>query len=148
MNIHVCIYQGKYTNSFVIGGEADIFRKFKDDEGNFKAIFNNDTKALLSLYEAAYLSIPGEDILDDAANFAKKHLQSMHNNSETALAMQVSQALHLPLRRRMEILEARNYIDIYQEDEDNRNDVVLELAKLDFHLLQLLHREEAKTITK
>ena len=66
----------------------------------------------------------------------------MQNNSE------ISQALHLSRRRRMDRLEARNYVDIYEKYEDNRKDVVLELAKLDFHLLQLLHREEAETITK
>lgn len=104
----------------------------------------------MSLYEAAYLATPGEDILDEAMQFAKRHLESRQHNMDqpAALAALISQALQTPLHRRAERLEARTYIDIYQQDEENRNDAVLELAKLDFHLLQLLHREEAKTLSK
>eukprot|EP00262_Sarcandra_glabra_P005167 TRINITY_DN1649_c0_g1_i3.p1 TRINITY_DN1649_c0_g1~~TRINITY_DN1649_c0_g1_i3.p1 ORF type:complete len:347 (+),score=48.21 TRINITY_DN1649_c0_g1_i3:645-1685(+) len=43
-------------------------------------------------------------------------------------------------------LEARHYISAYQEDE-KRDDILLELAKLDFNLLQSLHQRELKEIT-
>lgn len=146
--LSIYVYMHLEKNLKLLTGDSDIFSKFKDDKGRFKGILCEDAKRLLSLYEATFLSVPGEDILDEAANFAKKCLQSVQGNLSPSLAALVSQALDLPLRRRVERLEARTYIDIYQWDEDNRNDMVLELAKLDFHLLQLLHREEIKIITK
>ncbi|URE21983.1 hypothetical protein MUK42_37297 [Musa troglodytarum] len=47
----------------------------------------------------------------------------------------------------MRRLLARDYISIYQEDA-TRDDAILELAKLDFNLLQSLHHEELENITK
>ncbi|KAJ0974897.1 hypothetical protein J5N97_016862 [Dioscorea zingiberensis] len=126
---------------------SDVFNRFKDDKGNFKTELSNDLKGLLSLYEAAYLCTPEEDVLDEAIDFTRRHLQSMVKDIEPRLARQVAHALETPSRRRMKRLEARLYISIYEEDVDARNDVVLELAKLDFHILQLLHQEEVKKIS-
>ncbi|KAJ0974931.1 hypothetical protein J5N97_016896 [Dioscorea zingiberensis] len=125
---------------------SDVFNRFKDDGGNFKAELSSDLKGLLSLYEAAYLCTPEEDVLDEAIDFTRRHLQSMVKDIEPRLARQVAHALETPSRRRMKRLEARLYISIYEEDAEVRNDVVLELAKLDFHILQLLHQEEVKKI--
>ncbi|KAH7652867.1 Alpha-humulene synthase protein [Dioscorea alata] len=125
---------------------ANIFNQFKDDEGNFKEELKNDLKGLLSLYEAAYLGMPEEHVLDEAIEFTRNNLKSMSNNIKPWLAKQVGHALKTPIRRRMSRLEGRLYIPIYEEDLEAKNDVVLELAKLDFHLLQLLHREEVTKI--
>ena len=105
---------------------------------------SNDLNGLLSLYEAAYLGIPGEDELDEAIEFTRSHLQSLVKHIGPRQARKVEHALDTPLRRRMSRLNARLSISIYEEDNEARNDVVLELAKLDFHILQLLHREEVK----
>ncbi|KAJ0974933.1 hypothetical protein J5N97_016898 [Dioscorea zingiberensis] len=125
---------------------SDVFNRFKDDDGNFKKELCNDKKGLLSLYEAAYLCTPEEDVLDEAIDFTRSHLQSMVKDIEPRLARKVAHTLETPSRRRMKRLEARLYISIYEEDAEARKDVVLELAKLDFHTLQLLHREEVKEI--
>ncbi|KAK9155491.1 hypothetical protein Sjap_002971 [Stephania japonica] len=50
--------------------ETDIFNKFKDEKGTFKSNLVGDIKGLLSLYEAAHLSLHGEDNLDDALTYA------------------------------------------------------------------------------
>ena len=125
---------------------ADVFIKFKEAEGSFKAILKNDVKGLLSLYEAAYLCTLEDYILDEVLNFAKVHLKTMEKQMRPILATRVLDALEMPLHRRMRRLEAKNYISIYQEDEGRIN-VVLELAKLDFHLLQSIHREEVRSIS-
>ena len=104
-------------------------------------------KGLLSLYEAAYLGMPEEHVLDEAIEFTRNNLQFMSKNIEPWLAKQVAHALETPLHRRMSRLEARLYIPIYEEDIEAKNNVVLELAKLDSHLLQLLHREEVTKIS-
>nr|CAD1825999.1 unnamed protein product [Ananas comosus var. bracteatus] len=123
------------------------FNKFKDGKGSFKSSLQSDVKGLLSLYEAAYLALPGEDLLDEAIIFTTTCLKSRVERLEKSLARKVLHALEAPSHRRMKRLEARLYISLYEDDAEARNDNILELAKLDFHLLQLLHREEVKNLS-
>ncbi|KAM0936976.1 putative beta-cubebene synthase [Dioscorea sansibarensis] len=126
---------------------SEVFNRFMDDESKYKEEMRNDLEGLLSLYEAAYLGIPGEDQLDEAIDFTRSHLKSLVKDVEPRLARKIEHALETPLRRRMNRLNARLYMSIYEEDIETRNDDVLELAKLDFDILQLLHREEVKNIS-
>ncbi|CAL9774265.1 unnamed protein product [Musa acuminata subsp. burmannicoides] len=125
----------------------DVFNKFKDEGGSFMSTLGSDVKGLLSLYNAAYLGTHGEIILDEAISFTRNYLASASADLKPPLTTQVSLDLETPLCRRMRRLLAREYISIYQEDA-TRDDAILELAKLDFNLLQSLHREELKNITK
>ncbi|XP_074561961.1 alpha-humulene synthase-like [Curcuma longa] len=125
---------------------ADVFNKFKDDKGRFLSTLNGEVKGLLSLYNAAYLGTHDETILDEAISFTKRQLESLLSELEPPLATEVSLFLETPLCRRIRRLLVRKYIPIYQENA-TRNDTILELAKLDFNLLQSLHQEEAKKIS-
>ena len=40
----------------------------------FGKCFSEDIQGILCLYEASYLSIEGESILEEARDFAKRHL--------------------------------------------------------------------------
>ncbi|KAG0522678.1 hypothetical protein BDA96_07G058300 [Sorghum bicolor] len=122
---------------------SDVFTSFKDKEGNFVA---DDTKCLLSLYNAAYLRTHGEKVLDEAIIFTRHQLEALLDSLESTLADEVSVTLQTPLFRRVRILETRNYIPIY-EKEAARNEVILEFAKLNFNLLQLIYCEELKKVT-
>lgn len=122
---------------------ADVFLNFKDKEGNFVA---DDIKSLLSLYNAAYLRTHGEEVLDEAIIFTRGQLKAALDSLESTLADEISLALQTPLFRRVRILETRNYIPIY-EREAARNEAILEFAKFNFNLLQLLYCEELKKIT-
>ncbi|XP_065048733.1 alpha-humulene synthase-like isoform X2 [Musa acuminata AAA Group] len=124
----------------------DVFNKFKDEGGSFMSTLGSDVKGLLSLYNAAYLGTHGEIILDEAISFTRNSLVSALADLKPPLTTQVSLDLETPLCRRIRRLLARDYISIYQEDA-TRDDAILELAKLDFNLLQSLHREELKNIT-
>lgn len=55
------------------------------------------------------------------------------------LTIQVKHAMELPLHWRMRRLEARWYIDVHERQAD-LNPIVLQLAKLDFNILQALQR--------
>ncbi|XP_042399446.1 alpha-humulene synthase [Zingiber officinale] len=125
---------------------ADVFNKFKDEKGRFLSTLNGDAKGLLSLYNAAYLGTHEETILDEAISFTKCQLESLLGELEQPLATEVSFFLETPLCRRTKRLMVRKYIPIYQENV-MRNDTILELAKLDFNLLQSLHQEEVKKIS-
>nr|QVQ62887.1 linalool/nerolidol synthase [synthetic construct]USS30767.1 (3S)-linalool/(E)-nerolidol synthase [Laggera pterodonta] len=54
---------------------ADVFANFKQKDGRFKGEIAQDLKGLLALYEASQLSIPGEDILEEAADFSRYLLE-------------------------------------------------------------------------
>jgi hypothetical protein len=123
---------------------ADVFTSFKDEEGNFVV---DDTKCLLSLYNAAYVRTHGEKVLDEAITFTRRQLEaSLLDPLEPALADEVHLTLQTPLFRRLRILEAINYIPIYGK-EAGRNEAILELAKLNFNLAQLIYCEELKEVT-
>ncbi|XP_058088524.1 beta-cubebene synthase-like [Magnolia sinica] len=125
---------------------SGVFRKFKDNEGKFKATFSSDIWGLLSLYEAAYLGIHGDDILDEAIIFTTKHLKLALPHLTSPLRKLVELALEVPLCKRIERLQSRYYISIYEEDKE-RSDVLLEFSKLDYNLLQSLHRRELREIS-
>ncbi|KAH9803315.1 alpha-humulene/(-)-(E)-beta-caryophyllene synthase [Citrus sinensis] len=131
---------------------CDVFEKFKDDEGKFKESLINDIRGMLSLYEAAYLAIRGEDILDEAIVFTTTHLKSVisvsdHSHVNSNLAEQIRHSLQIPLRKAAARLEARYFLDIYSRD-DLHDETLLKFAKLDFNILQAAHQKEASIMTR
>uniref|UniRef100_A0A0E0NWU0 Uncharacterized protein n=1 Tax=Oryza rufipogon TaxID=4529 RepID=A0A0E0NWU0_ORYRU len=71
--------------------------------------------------------------------------------SDTRALLALYEAAHLgtpneQILRKAQRLEARLYIQLYEEDKEECNEMILELAKLNFYLLQRLHREEVKEI--
>lgn len=126
---------------------VDVFNEFKDEKDNFKKALINDTRGMLGLYEAAYLGVQGEAILDEALTFTTTHLKSIVEHLEYPLKEQVDHALKRPIRKGFERLEARWYISIY-EDETWHDTTLLKLAKLDFNLVQSLHKEELSNIAR
>ncbi|KAK2640241.1 hypothetical protein Ddye_028036, partial [Dipteronia dyeriana] len=119
------------------------FNKFKDSYGKFSKILTNDSKGILSLYEASHLRLHGEEILEEALVFSKAHLikSLADEKSSPHLAEQIINALELPLQKSAPRLEALKFISFY-EQEESRSDTLLLFAKLDFNRLQLLHQQE------
>uniref|UniRef100_A0ACD5WLH4 Uncharacterized protein n=1 Tax=Avena sativa TaxID=4498 RepID=A0ACD5WLH4_AVESA len=125
----------------------DVFNKFKDEYGAFKVEITNDPRALLSLYNASYLLTHGETELEESILFARQHLESMKSDLEPPLAEKVKRSLYLPLPRTLKRVEVLSYMLEYKE-EPMHNSSILELAKLDFNLLQRLHLKELKTLSR
>ncbi|KAL6993157.1 hypothetical protein U1Q18_011274 [Sarracenia purpurea var. burkii] len=67
--------------------------------------------------------------------------------NDSNLADQVIHSLDLPLQRRMVRLQAREYIEAYSKRED-ANHVLLELAAVDFNMVQSKHRKELQDLTR
>ncbi|KAK7257286.1 hypothetical protein RIF29_31149 [Crotalaria pallida] len=128
---------------------SSVFYKFKDETRNFNEKLVNDVQGLLSLYEASQLRIHGEEILDEAHNFAHTQLKKslMTTQMSPSLAAQVHHSLGQTLRRGMPRLEARFYISLYQKD-PSHDENLLTFAKLDFNMLQKLHQKEVSSMTK
>lgn len=129
--------------------ELDYFNQFKDNNGEFKKALIANTKGLLSLYEAAHVRKHGDDILEDALIFAKFHLEKITNvhTLDSTLEKQVTHALMQSLHRGIPRAEAHFNISIYEECE-SRNEKLLRFAKLDYNLLQVLHKEELCELTQ
>ncbi|KAH7845316.1 hypothetical protein Vadar_000581 [Vaccinium darrowii] len=120
---------------------SSVFKKFTNDNGEFKETISNDVRGMLSLYEATYLRIHGEDILEEAFRFTKAGLESLKPYLSPDLGDHVAHALYQPLHRDVSRIQARYYISFYEND-PSRNEKVLRLAKIDFNRLQMLHNEE------
>lgn len=125
----------------------DIFEKFKDHNGDFKACLVQDIKGMLSLYEASFLSYEGEQILDEANAFTSIHLKDLSEGRSSILFEQVNHSLELPLHRRVQSLEARWYIDSYEKRND-ANKVLLEAAKLNFNIVQSTLQQDLKETSR
>ncbi|TYJ39002.1 hypothetical protein E1A91_A04G034800v1 [Gossypium mustelinum] len=125
--------------------DQDVFTCFMDDVGNIKSSLNQDFKGLLNLYEASYLLLEGETMLENARELAAKLLKQYlkENNDDQYLRMLVDHAFELPLHWRMARLEARWFIDVYEKNKD-KNPIILELAILDYNIVQPMHLEDFK----
>ncbi|KAK1682677.1 hypothetical protein QYE76_043525 [Lolium multiflorum] len=127
---------------------CDVFQSFIDNQEYLNATLQNDVRALLALYEAAHLGTPNEQFLKDARRQTTSLLKTLVIHLEKPLSGKVKHALETPSFRRMKRLEARLYIPLYEEDKEECNQIILELAKLDFYLLQRTHRQEVTEVCK
>ncbi|CAL4942959.1 unnamed protein product [Urochloa decumbens] len=146
-SLHQVALRFRLLRTHGIWVSPDEFSKFRGEDGCFSSEIANDPRGLLSLYNAAYLSTHGEVELDEAILFARQHLESLKTSLKVPLADQVTRALKLPLPRTLKRVEALHYISEYVEEE-TCNPSILELAKLDFNLLQRLHLRELKSVSQ
>ncbi|KAK8358959.1 hypothetical protein V6Z12_A04G061200 [Gossypium hirsutum] len=126
----------------------DVLTCFMDDFGNIKSSLNQDFKGLLSLYEASYIILEGETMLESARELVAKLLKQYlkENNDHQYLWMLVDHALGLPLHWRMPRLEAIWFIDVYEKNKD-KNPIILELSILDYNIVQSIHREDLRYVS-
>ncbi|KAJ8421041.1 hypothetical protein Cgig2_010227 [Carnegiea gigantea] len=127
---------------------SDVFTKFKDEKNNFKdGLMSRDAQHLLSLYEATYLRVHGEDILEEALELTKTKLKELVPHLAPSLAKQVQHALLRPMRKALPRMYAREFMSFYQEDKFH-DQVLLKFAKLDFNILQRQHQQELSIISR
>ena len=129
---------------------AEVFKMFMDKYGHFKESMRHDTIGLLSLYEASFHLLKNESVLEEAREFATKHLEeyieAIRNKQpqEDYVWMLVEHSLELPLHWRMPRVEALWFIHAYKRRPDHINPTLLELAKLDFNIIQSVHQQDLK----
>ncbi|KAK1432623.1 hypothetical protein QVD17_09521 [Tagetes erecta] len=126
----------------------DFLKRFKDSHGGFIGSIQTDVKGLLSLYEASHLAFTEESDLHEAKLFATEHLMKLKGQEiDAQLVEQINQALEIPLYHRMLRLQARFSIDAYKKQQD-ANPLLLELATLDFNMVQSTLKSELKELLK
>ncbi|KAF7146392.1 hypothetical protein RHSIM_Rhsim04G0059400 [Rhododendron simsii] len=87
----------------------------------------------------------GEKLMEEAKVFTIKHLKGKIVNED--LVEQINHALEMPLQHRMLRLEARWYIEAYGKRKD-ANYLLLEMAKLEFNMVQSMLQGELKDMSR
>ncbi|CAN0903626.1 Probable terpene synthase 3 [Linum grandiflorum] len=126
---------------------SDIFKNFKTEDGEFKEELVKDIEGILNLYEAGYMRKQEEDILDEAIQFTKSHLDAaiMVKELDSTLADRISHALERPLRKGVPKVEQLFFISVYEQMQGH-DATLLTLAKLSFNNKNMvkLYLEEAR----
>ncbi|XP_070039674.1 (R)-linalool synthase TPS5, chloroplastic-like isoform X3 [Nicotiana tomentosiformis] len=129
----------------------DIFNDFKDENDNLKENICKDTIGLLQLYEASFLATETETTLKYATRFTAAHLKNYLGNhcdhKDNRMVALAQHALELPRHWMMPRLETQWYISIY-EIMSNANPLLLELAKLDFNIVQAVHQQDLRILSR
>ncbi|XP_065049841.1 monoterpene synthase 8, chloroplastic-like [Musa acuminata AAA Group] len=145
----VCSFMVPQSNVSMNFVTKDMFSRFKDEKGHLKTCLQHQTKGMLSLYEASYHGKEGEFVLIEAMDFTTKHLKKLmeEGSLEPRFREHVAHALELPLNWRMERIHTRWFVETYQR-EATMNPLLLELARLDFNLIQSMHKRELKEVSR
>ncbi|OEL27048.1 (E)-beta-farnesene synthase [Dichanthelium oligosanthes] len=123
---------------------SDVFEKFRDEQGN---ISSDDVNILITLYDAAHMRTRGEDVLDNIVTFIKSRLQSLlKTNLEPGLVEEVRVTLETTRIRRVQRVEARRFISVYEKNVA-RDNTILEFAKLDYNIVQVVYCKESKDLS-
>lgn len=107
----------------------------------------NDIEGLCSLYEAAQMRTHGDDMLDEICDFSKTKLKSLVNQLKPSPVAQVNHCLNHPINKSVPRFEAKYHMSVYEQD-CSHDETLLTFAKLEFNILQRMHRKEIGTITK
>ncbi|KAF7836507.1 terpene synthase 10-like [Senna tora] len=130
---------------------TEVFDGFLDEMGNFKKLLSADIQGVLSLYEASFLTMENESILDKAREFSREILEEHYVTREKKendfMSLLINHALEVPLHWRMQRWEARWFIKAY-ETAPNVIPSLLQFAKLDFNMLQATYLEELKDVLR
>ncbi|PHT73294.1 hypothetical protein T459_24079 [Capsicum annuum] len=138
-----------FGNKVIMSPVVNAFRRFTDDQGDFKKELVNEVHEMLSLYEAAQFRVHGEEILDEALTFTITQLKLiLPKLSNSQLAQQISNALKFSIKDGVVRVETRKCISFYQENHESSNQVLLNFAKLDFNIVQRLHKKELSDLTR
>ncbi|KAG5246829.1 (3S,6E)-nerolidol synthase [Salix suchowensis] len=107
----------------------EVFNSFKNEEGNFHFIQENDVKGLMEF----------EDILDEAGDFSARLLK---RHESEIVANTLEHPYHKSLARVM-VKNFLNNIDIRNENIK----VFSEFAKIDYEIVRSIHQKEILQIT-
>ncbi|KAI4372143.1 hypothetical protein MLD38_010415 [Melastoma candidum] len=127
--------------------QTDVFKQFMDGRDTFTA------ESLLSLYEASFYGLAGEDVMEKARDFAGEHLKAYLTekggrcSNGTITTMKVEHALEMPIHWRPNRLEARWFMEVYEKEQE-MNTALLDFARLDFNMVQSVYRNELSDLAR
>lgn len=130
--------------------KTDVFNDFiGNKEGKSHWNVSEDIKGLMELYEAAQLSVEGENVLDEAGNFSANLLNElMKNQLDHCQARVVGNTLSYPHHKSLPRFTAKTlFLNNYQ-GENGWIHVLRELATMEFNMVKSLHQKEVVQVSK
>jgi hypothetical protein len=139
---------------------SGVLENFKDENGKFFCNLTGDkrVRSMLSLLRASEISFPGENVMEEAKTFTREYLNQLLagrgdvTDVDESLLREVKYTLEFPWYCNVPRWQARSFIEIYGQNhswlKSNINQKVLELAKLDFNILQCIHQKEIQFIVR
>ncbi|KAI7756380.1 hypothetical protein M8C21_004485, partial [Ambrosia artemisiifolia] len=134
LNFRILRQEGYYVS-------ADVFASFKQKDGKFKGELAEDVKGLMALYEASQLSIEGDHMIEEAADFSRDALAEKVPFLDQHEATMVNDTLQHPYQRTSPTFMIKKFIKHYT------GTTMCELAKLELAKVQSLHQTEVDLIS-
>ncbi|KAF7111347.1 hypothetical protein CFC21_111371 [Triticum aestivum] len=137
----------RMLRGYGISASTDMLSAFRDENGDFKAANPKDIDGFVALHEASYLAFPGEAMLDEARAFAVKKLEQLMPSMFISMERQID----LPLQWRVPRLQAIWSLQQHGYNDEKHLSMdpsVLQLAVVDFNLVQAVHGAELVEVTK
>lgn len=107
---------------------------------------------MLGLYEASYLSVESETILEHALDLTTAYLKQFKGKIDPYLEVLLVHAPEMPLHCRTSRSEASWFIEEAYEKRPNMSLLLLllllQLAKLDFNIVRGMHQEELRDLSR
>ncbi|KAK0580164.1 hypothetical protein LWI29_037317 [Acer saccharum] len=128
----------------------DIFSGFMDEKGRFSTSKYTKIKGVIELYEASHLGLEGENILVKAKALTTKTLKCSVPSSaldSNLITKTVSHALELSAHWRVYWFDVKWHINMYENDRD-MNQILFELAKLNFNMVQATLQNDLRGISR
>lgn len=122
---------------------ADVSNKFKDQNWSFMECLKEDIKDILSLYEAPFLALEGENLLEEAKALTRWNVEDLNSRN---LVKQANHALQLPLHRSTDKLTAEWSIEAHRKRGD-ANQIFLEFSILDCKMVQSVFQRDLRDIS-
>ncbi|XVF87632.1 hypothetical protein PTKIN_Ptkin18bG0135700 [Pterospermum kingtungense] len=127
---------------------AGVFNRFKDRKGSFRHELSRDIKGVMELYEASELGINGEDILDEAREFSSQILREWGAAEVNHLSGKaIRDTLDKPYHKSLSRFTARDLLTTNFQSTNGWINILQELAKMDFNIVQSLHQNEIVRIS-
>lgn len=137
-----------------------VLENFKNENGllfHSSIVEEEEVRRMLTLLRASEISFPGENVMDEAKAFATEYLNQLLTRVHITevgenLLREVRYALDFPWYCSVPRWEARSFIEIFGQNNSwlnsTMNKKVLELAKLDFNILQSAHQRELQLLSR
>ncbi|RDX81761.1 Alpha-farnesene synthase [Mucuna pruriens] len=129
----------------------DILSNFLDERGKVvkKSSYVSDGKDVVELLEASHLCLEGERILDEAKTCVINSLKYAFSPNSIIINQlpNLVRALELPSHWRVQWFDVKWHVDQYKKDK-HMNPILLELAKLNFNMIQAKLQMEIKELSR
>ncbi|KAF8029986.1 hypothetical protein BT93_E2417 [Corymbia citriodora subsp. variegata] len=122
-------------------------RSFKEGSITFNRSNCEDVEAMIQLLEASHLALENENILDEAKAFSTGILRERVSGLDGRLLKLAVHALELPMHWRVQWFDIKWQISLYEQQGDKQSNL-LELAKLNFNMVQATHQRDLGEISR